>query len=255
MPIQTQEIILGAGKSNKASDKPRTFCEIFRYQPDNIEQTALGSLFIVAQLTLIKDCGYLNNLLASLIKREYYLYPHKGTMKSFQSALKKANGHLAELAKQANTEWLGKLHFLCVAATDQELLFSQAGESRAYLFRQDHLTNLAKKIVPDSEKPHSAKIFSSLVCGKIEPGDKIILATPPIDELFSPAGLRQIIARQPNILGVAEQINKILREQDAIKQIAILLLEAQGEGLKTPPLPEPNRQTITPPIDLNEILK
>ena len=257
MAIKTEEIIFKSKPAREFTSKPQTACEIFSYQPDNIEQMPLGNLFIVAELSCVKDCGHLNNLLASIIKREYYLSPERGAIKSFRAALKKANSHLADLAKQGNPEWLGKFHFICAALAKEDLFFVQAGQTHAYLERQNHLVNLGRKIVPDSQKPHPSKIFSSIVTGKIETGDKVVFATPMLGELLSSNGLKQVLNSSQDLLEISDQIDKIAREQNKILPLAILLLKIEED----PPI-EQNIHTaqrpkkfITPPIDLGEILK
>jgi len=256
MTIQAEEIIFQKNKTKHLDAEPKTECDIFCYEPDNMEQMPLGNLYIVSELNDVKDCQHLGTLLASMIKREYYLFPQKGALKNFQRALTKANNHLKELSKEGNMEWLGKFHFVCAAFAGEELFLSQAGQVKALFLREGRLSNLGQKAVPDPEKPHPSKIFSSVVTGKIENGDRIILATPEIDELFSVNGLKQILAGQNDLAGVTDQINKILREQNKIPPLAILLLEAhQDEPLLTPePAPNPTRRFITPPIDLNEII-
>lgn len=255
MTIKTEEIIFKGTKIGHLSGRPQTICDIFSYQPDNIEQMPLGNLYMIGELSCVKDCGHLNNLLASLIKREYYLYPTKGPFASFQAALKKANLHLKDLASQGNLEWLGKIHFICAAATQENLFFTQAGQIKAYLCRQNHFSNLSRKIIPEPEKPHPSKIFSSIVSSTIEAEDKIIFSTSAIDNLFSQSGLRQIIISQSKLSDISEQINRVLREQPKPIPLAILLLQVEAE--QTGPeasLPSQTTKNITPPIDLNEIL-
>ncbi len=256
MTIKAEEIVFGAGKPAQMTNKLQTICELFYYQPDNIEQAPLGNLYIVGQLSLVKDCGHLNNLLAALIKREYYLYPAKGAFKSFQTALARANSHLGALAKEENSEWLGKLHFICAAISQSEIIFAQAGGSSAYLCRQNHLTNLTRKAVPEPAKPHPAKIFSSIVTGKIENNDRLLLATPLIEELFSPVGIKDILCR-PTIQETTDQINRVLREEDKPVQLAALILEVKEDEPIQANFPKSDKPKnfITPPIDLNEIIK
>jgi len=256
MTIQTEEIIIQKNKTKHLATEPKTECDVFSYQPDNIEQMPLGSLYIVSELDCVRDCQHLGTLLASMIKREYYLFPQKGALKSFQRALLKANNHLKDLSKDGNVEWLGKFHFVCAIFAGGELLLSQAGQAKTLFFRTDRLSNLGHKALPNPEKPQPSKIFSSVVTGKIENGDRMIFATPKIDNLFSANGLKQILASQQNLAGVADQINKILREQNKIPPLAILLLEIR-EDEPSPILQlsqNPNRKFITPPIDLNEII-
>lgn len=255
MNIKKEEIIFRGAKIKHLARAPQTVCEIFHYQPDNIEQMAMGNLYIVAELNSVKDCAHLNNLLASLIKREYYLYPQKGALKNFQVALKKANFYLNDMAKEGNLEWLGKFHFICASISDQDIYFAQAGNAKAFLCRQNHLTDFGKKVIPEPEKPSPSKIFSSVVSGKIAPGDKIIFATPQISEIFSAAGLRQMIVSNEALESISDQIQKILREHDQPPQLAILLLQAQkDEPNEQFTLPDKKRKMTTPPIDLKEIL-
>ena len=256
MTIQTEEVIFQKSKTKNLSAAPKTECDIFCYQPDNIEQMPLGNLYIVAELDRVKDCQHLGTLLASLIKREYYLFPQRGALKSFERALSKANGHLKVLSKQGNVEWLGKFHFICAVFANDELLLSQAGQAKTLFFRTGHLSDLGKKAVPDPEKPHPSKIFSSVVSGKLENNDKLIFATPEIDKLFSANGLKQILTSQRDLAGITDQINKTLREQTKIPPLAMLFLQiCQEDSLPAPTLSQnSNRKFITPPINLNEII-
>lgn len=254
MDIQTEEVILNSSGARQTS-RLRTICEIFRYQAENIEQFPLGHLFIVTQLSLVKDCGHLNNLLASIIKREYYAHPQKDFSKSFQKALNKANAHLKEVFKQGSQEWLGKLHFICAVISQDHILFAQAGEAQAFLWREGRLIDLSHKIIPEAKRPSPNKIFSSLVSGKLQIDDKIIFATPSLHEIFSATALRQILAIS-DPADMADQINKASREQQKIIPLGILLLKTSKDSdeIKIPSKIE-KPKTITPPIDLNEILK
>ena len=257
MAIKTEEIILKSRAAKEFSAKPQTICEIFSYQPENIEQLPLGNLYIVAELSCVKDCGHLSNLLASIIKREYYLYPERGALKSFRAALKKANTHLAELAKQGNLEWLGKFHFICASVAKDDMLFVQAGQAHAYVARQGHFMDLTRKIIPESGRPHPSKTFSSIVTGKTEIDDKIVFATPYLTQVISINGLRQILINHDELLDISDQINKIMREQEKISPLAVLLLKIENEEPieeKTQTTVKPKR-FITPPIDLGQILQ
>jgi len=75
--IKTEEILLRGGK-NKNS-----ICDIFCYEPENIEEMSLGNLYMVAQLDVEENCEHLINLIGSLIKREYYSASHRGAFPAF----------------------------------------------------------------------------------------------------------------------------------------------------------------------------
>ena len=245
--IKTEEILI-KGQKNK-----ETFCDIFSYEPENIEEASLGSLFMVAQLTGNQDSSHLINLLSSLIKREYYSLPHRGPTASLEAGLKRANSTLSEIANQGNLSWLGKLHFICAAINkEKELFLTQTGSAQAYLYREGELVSITKKIIPSTEKPHPAKTFQNVITGNVAPSDKILFGTPALFESFSIPGLNQLFSF--SIEHIADQINKNLREQKKPNPLGALLIEIVAEA----PAPQALKQKkdfITPPISLEEIIK
>jgi hypothetical protein len=245
--IKAEEIIIKGGK-NKSS-----ICDIFRYEPENIEEACLGNLYMVAELNANGDSSHLINLISSLIKREYYSQPHRGPLDSLESSLKKVNLALNELTNQGSLEWLGNLHFICTAINKEEDLFlTQSGSAQAILCREGRLTNVTKKIIPAPAKPHPAKTFQSVISGKIEPTDKLLFATPKLFEFFDMPGLNQLFDL-PKIEAVSDQINKTLREQKKLPPLSALLLEIAAEEELTPASVD-RKNFITPPIRLEEIL-
>jgi len=245
--IKTEEILI-RGPKNK-----ETICDIFLYEPENIEEASLGGLYMVAEMTTNSSSFHLINLLSSIIKREYYSLPHRGPTESLEAGLKKANSTLSDVANQGNLSWLGKLHFICAAIKDKDIFLTQTGSAQAYLCREGELISITKKIVPLNEKPHPAKTFQSVISGKIEPSDKIIFGTPSIFDFFSPSGLAQLFTL-PKIEQIADQMNKVIREQKRPGPLSALLLEIVAEDL---PATETKQRKgfITPPINLEEIIK
>ena len=244
--IKTEEILI------KAPRDKNTVCDIFLYEPGNIEETALGSLYMVAQLSSDKDSLHLINLLSSLIKREYYLLPHRGPIESLEAGLKKANQALSEIANQGNLNWLGKIHFICAAINkEKELFLTQTGAAQAWLCREGQLVNITKKLVLPAAKAHPTKTFQSVVSGTVGATDKIIFGTPAIFDFFSLPGLKQLFSL-PKVSLIADQINKILREEKRPPSLGALLLEIAAE--ETPETIKGPKRFITPPINLSEIL-
>lgn len=244
--IKTEEILIKAPRSKN------TVCDIFTFEPGNIEETALGNLYMVTEMTGNEDSLHLTNLLSSLIKREYYLFPHRGPIESLEGALKKANQALSEIANQGNLAWLGKLHFICAALNkERDLFLTQTGAAQAWLCRGGQLVSITKKLIPSTAKTHPAKTFQSVISGTVETTDKIIFGTPAIFDLFSLPGLKQVFS-QPKVSLVADQIQKVLREEKKPPTLGALLLEiAPEESLEPPRGP---KKFITPPISLGEVL-
>lgn len=244
--IKTEEILI------KSPRDKNTVCDIFSFEPGNIEETALGNLYIVAQLSSDKDSLHLINLISSLIKREYYLLPHRGPIESLEAGLKKANQALSEIANQGNLNWLGKIHFICAAINkEKDIFLTQTGEAQAWLCRGGHLMNITKKIVPSTIKAHPAKTFQSVISGTIGAADKILFGTPAIFDFFSLPGLKQIFDL-PKTEMMADQINKILREEKWPPSLSTLILEIVAEEI--PEVAKGPKKFITPPISLQELL-
>ena len=246
--IKTEEILI------KSPRNKNTICDIFLYEPENIEEMALGNLYMVAELTTNEDSLHLVNLLSSLIKREYYASPHRGPIDSLEAGLKKANQALAEVASQGNLNWLGKIHFICaVLNKEQNLFLTQTGIAQAYLYREGKMVNITKKLVPPPDKPHPAKTFQSVISGQVACQDKIIFGTPALFDLLSLPGLKQLFDL-PKIENASDQINRLLREQKKAAPLGALLLEiAPEEDLIASP--KNLSDFITPPIRLEELLK
>jgi len=245
--IKTEEILI------KAPRNKNTVCDIFLYEPGNIEEASLGSLYMVAELTSDEDSLHIINLLSSIIKREYYSLPHRGPVESLEAGLKKANQTLNEIAGQGNLNWLGKIHFICAAINkEKDLFLTQTGAAQAWLCREGQMINITKKMVPPAAKAHPAKTFQSVISGTIGPTDKIIFGTPAIFEYFSLPGLKQIFSL-PKTEMIADQINKILREEKKLPTLSALLLEITPEEQILEPVAG-TKKFITPPISLAEIL-
>ena len=247
--IKTEEILI---KGSRAAGRTRG--EIFTYEPENIEESALGNLYVVAEIQSEKDsCSQLVNLLSSLIKREYYSLPHRGPTASLEAGLKKANQTLSEMSAQGNLEWLGKLHFICaVLNKEKELFLTQTGQAKAFVCREGNLTDITKKIIPPPQKPHPAKTFQSVISGQIEATDKIFFLTPGFFNFVNEAGIEQILTL-PKIEAVSEQIKKILREQKKLPSLYALFLEICPEKNCQENLSQ--REFVTPPIGLEEIFR
>lgn len=229
-----EEILM---KNPKEKD---VFSETFVYEPENIEEVEVGSLYIVGQLKGVSsDSSHLINLLASTIKREYYSKPQRGAVASLEESLKKANSVLKDLTKAGNLNWLGKINFICASLAKNFLHLTKIGQAEILLLRQNRLTNIGKKLIPSSYRPHPSKIFQNIASGKLLLNDKLILTTTGLLKNFSLEGLKQIL-----IFGQIKQIEKVVKETDFSSQVAILIKITTKE--------EPVGVTIQPMISQPE---
>jgi len=211
-------------------------CDLFVYEPRNVEEAQLGTLFMLGKIKNIpknkyKNSDFLLNLLISVIKREFYSNPKRPTLAALESSLNKANLYLADFAEKGNTEWNGNLSFMCGAFSNNTLHIAQVGELIIKLFRGTSISHIEKKF-PIRKKFHPLKTFDNIASGKILNKDKIIIGTKnilkiaPLKRLkeFSRGGCRQII----------ENIKKSAEDANIKDSIICLAVEAKVEEIEIP---------------------
>jgi len=166
--------------------KFRPFIEAFVQDPENVEQQNLGTLIGIFEISDIsEDSSYIVNYLISIIKKEYFARPRRGPVESFEAALRKANLALSKLAEHGNISWLGKLNVLCAVAEKNKLHLSQTGTASAFLLRARSLTNIGEDSDEKDPEPNPLKSFDAVSSGKLEAGDKLLITTEGIFEIFS----------------------------------------------------------------------
>jgi hypothetical protein len=166
--------------------KIRPFIEILVQEPENITQHNLGTLlgvFCVEELS--EDSSYIANYLISVIRKEYFSRPKRPAIESFEAALHKANLALSKLAEHENVKWIGKLNAIIAVVEKNNLHVTQAGSTVAFLLRSKSLTDISDGLASVEAEPHPLKTFVNVSSGRLEPGDKVIIATSEIFNIFS----------------------------------------------------------------------
>jgi len=227
-----QEILIKGKNFSQEADS----CELFVYQPENIEEIKLGSLFFVGKIDSNPEATHIINLLTSIIKREYYFNRRRKALASLEASLKKANAAILELTKKETLKWVNKINFICVALIKNQLHFTALGQTKALLLRGGRLTDLTKKLVPAQEKINPKKPFQSIASGKVLNNDKIILTTSDIFQYIPQKGLRQILE-----LGQIGQLQAIIKENENIPAQGLIIIDLVPEK----ELPAKKPTTIT----------
>ena len=209
-----------------SNEEGKSFCDIFVYEPENIEEQALGNLYIVGEIVnFSENSSYLINLLASIAKKEFYSNSRKSTMESLEASLHKINSTLSDLAEQGNVDWIGNLNMTHCAYKNGELHFSQTGKIRTILIRDGQITDIGKNIT-DKEKPHPFKTFANIANGELESGDLVLFATPELFNVFSMEKLRQL-ASSLDIEELAEIIQDSIEKENDIRTMGLLLMKIE----------------------------
>jgi len=184
--IEVREIVF----SNNEEEK--SFCDVFVYEPENIGEQLLGNLYIIGEITNVSEnSSYLVNLLASIIKKEFYSNVKRTAIESLEAGLHKANLTLSDIAEQGNLDWVGNLNMICAVYSENELHLSQAGNCKTLLIRNGQITDIGKNITK-KEKTHPFRTFANIASGELEIGDIALFATPGFFNIFSLEKLRKL---------------------------------------------------------------
>jgi len=253
--FEKQEIVI---RQSKVQTGRKAFSDILAYEPQHIEEQALGNLYILSeQKELEEDLASLPNLINSTIKRNFYKTPHLGMKKSLQNALEEANRLIKEAALRKNeVSFLKKISYLILVVKEDRVRLASSGKNSAYLNRDHQLINLNEQMVPPPEKRLAEKFFQSSISGELEEKDRLILADSSLASLIDEKGLKQIL-KEENLADVQAAIRKIVRQEKKVTALAVLLFEYRQteKGKEKTEAVGESKEPLAPPIDLWEILK
>ncbi len=170
--------------------------ESFVYEPENISEKRLGSLCIAGELAnaFPGDKEFLNDL-AKVIKEEYYSNFQRSSEAALKESLRKANEHLARLAKAEKVNWVGNLNFAALAIKESSLTpfvfnssvpfilnYAQVGEMKILLLKRNEILDISRDLEARETEIYPLKVFENVVAGRLESEDRVIVATK---EVFS----------------------------------------------------------------------
>ncbi|XOB41686.1 MAG: hypothetical protein ACKKMS_03145 [Candidatus Nealsonbacteria bacterium] len=160
----------------------------FCYEPENIYEKRLGSLYMVGELrnTLPQNSRLLDNI-AQVIKGRYYALPLQTPEQSFKEGLKKINEFLAGEVSKENVSWLGNLNFAVLSLKNFDLNFTKVGDIKILLLRAGKIIDIGKNLDLQDIEPYPLKIFINIVSGKLDVNDKILVLTKEVFTVFAEA--------------------------------------------------------------------
>lgn len=162
------------------------YLDIFKHYPENILLQPLGILTGFFKINdFSEESAYIVNFLSSLLKKEYYANPRRSIDNSLDSALRKVNLALSEIAKEGNINWLGKIEGAVCVLEKNNLHFSVCGNSKLLLIRNQIVTEISKDLSPEEIEPNPLKTFANVSSGRLEKEDKIIVCSEDIFDIFS----------------------------------------------------------------------
>jgi hypothetical protein len=174
--------------------------ESFVYEPENISEKRLGSLCIAGELAnaFPGDKEFLNDL-AKVIKEEYYSNFQRSSEAALKESLRKANEHLARLAKAEKVNWVGNLNFAALAIKESSLTpfvfnssvpfilnYAQVGEMKILLLKRNEILDISRDLEARETEIYPLKVFENVVAGRLESEDRVIVATKDVFSALLP---------------------------------------------------------------------
>lgn len=204
----------GFGGQGKTSD---LVFDSFCYEPENIYERKMGSLYMVGLLKNIlpKNTRFIEKLV-KVIKDKYYRLSIFTPEKALKESLKVANEFLEKITKRGDVSWLGNLSFTVISLADFKMNFAKVGDIKVLVIREGNIIDIDEKVRFQEIEPYPLKIFGNTVSGKLAKNDVILVLTKDIfnffknqklvEELaklkpFSEKGLREILNGKEELLG------------------------------------------------------
>ena len=198
----------------------------FCYEPENIYERRMGSLYLVGLLknALPRNLRFLEKL-QKVIKEKYYKSTIFAPEKSLRESLKEANEFLEGIAKRGDVSWLGNLGFAILCLKNFKLNFTKVGGMKIFLLRRGQIIDIDKKLKFQDIEPYPLKIFSNIVSGKLSEGDLILVLTKEIFDFFQENLLLNEIAKLPPHHNFGGGLKDILdRKKEGLSRISGALL-------------------------------
>jgi hypothetical protein len=190
----------------------------FCYEPENIYEKRLGSLYLVGELknALPKNYDFLKKL-SRFIKENFYKKTLSKPEKSLKETLKETNDFLSKIAKE-DISWLGNLSFAVLNIKNFVLNFTKVGEMKIYLIRGKRIIDIDKRLKLQDIEPYPLKIFGNVVTGKLIEGDLVLILTKEIFDFFQNENILQKLRELVFFDG--KEFKKILNEKkESLSQV------------------------------------
>ena len=204
------------------------FCSSLVYEPANISEFQIGSLYVVGEIkSTSKNCSYLINSLASIIKKELYRNPKRSALDSFEISLSKANNYLGDIASQGNVDWIGKIHMACALFSQGQLYIAHTGAARILLLRNSRLTCITEDFSKNENTPFPSKTFTNITSGPLLNSDRITLATPGLFNMLSLEEIRHAISVESCTKSI-ENLGEISEADDDAETSSIIIVDTEN---------------------------
>lgn len=162
--------------------------------PTPLEESAFGRLYV---LTEIETPDRINQDIVAAMQDElrstYYRSTEFSVEAAFEAALQAANRKLHEYISNGVTDWVEHFHAIIAVVKHDLVTMSAVGRVHAFLFRGNRITDISGRTGQQDEKRNPLKIFSSVLTGRLQRNDRMLLSTSSLLDFFSQEKLKRLI--------------------------------------------------------------
>lgn len=188
-------------------NSPYAVYDTFCFEPEDKKEKKLGNLYIAGELkNSLPQKQHLLSFLADIVRKEYYKNYDTSPEESLKKSLEKANQFLSFQVKNNNVDWLGNLDFVVLTIDSScSLNLAKVGNLRIFILRSDEILNMGQA-AGLQEMVSPSKIFQNIITGNLDQGNKILIATKEISDLFEKEDILKKLATAEE-----KEIKKILK--------------------------------------------
>jgi uncharacterized protein (DUF2164 family) len=202
-----------------------SFVIAYSYEPFADEPGSdLGNLYVVMEVLVSgRASEEVADLVIETIGDHYYNQPLNAhdPLAHFEAAIKAVNHELSDYVNKGNAAWIGKISTAIAIQVGNEVHVSQTGSAETFLYRGRAATQISTKETNRPSTPN--KTFGSIASGQLEPGDRLLLATPALIHQIPLEKLRNIISNSGPNAAISE-ITELLKGA-SVERIAALIIE------------------------------
>lgn len=198
----------------------------YTYEPESPEAHGLGGLYVVIEVVIpSRPAQIVVDTIIETVGSQYYNWePTKPVpaLERFERAVKNTNAALAKLVAEGTAGWLGRISAVITLLEGDELHITQTGSGEAFLYRGNVASHITDSSAKSSPKPGST--FGSIASGKVQAGDRLLLATPAVVHAVARAELKSLI--NDNSAGAAvRKLSEQYADQPEADRIAAIVVE------------------------------
>jgi len=179
------------GKLLVAPEKPSSTLEVFVTDEDKVEDSGLGSLFVLAEINS-REKGVRDKVrqLIEMIKNDYYASPTPDVETSLETTCQNLNLNFADVMQKPEA-WYEKVNMLVGVTYEDVLTFSQMGSFSGYLIRGTKVSS----ILDTQKNDPTDELFSQLTTGEVKAGDVVVLADYTLFDFFSLEKIKKVTTK------------------------------------------------------------